>query len=134
MEVHLVELNKEAFNPSKKEILRKFLHQFRDNPGTIEPSLLKWLQKLDVKDEENDNDAEEKLHLLENTLDLGLSIISGQEDHETVFKDLTQQGVITSSVCGTIWKDGGTRNSIENNSNQKDSAYKCTTCELDSSW
>lgn len=38
----------------------------------------------------------------------GQSIISGNDDPEGYFKELAAEGKLKSSICGHVWKSGGT--------------------------
>lgn len=70
---------------------------------------------------EKDEEQEEGEEYLTQALDMCLMIAASTKEYDAYFKDLVEQNIIKTNVCGKLWQDN-------------DEAYKCTTCELDSSW
>ncbi|PRP88998.1 e3 ubiquitin-protein ligase UBR1-like [Planoprotostelium fungivorum] len=98
----------------------KFLHS---NPKFLIPFFnekLKWRNNAVSPSPLSDESAMDFLSQNERISRFVTQIIFGTVTPKEELENLTNQGILKNNVCGAVWKDG-------------DQAYKCTTCEMDSS-
>lgn len=83
----------------KPKKVESFLEKLKEKPELISPVFHGWFCKYLFK--------EKKLQVVEGTLQLCLMVICGTQNVEQALKSLTEEGLIKTNVCGTLWKEGG---------------------------
>lgn len=71
---------------------------------------------------------------LKDTLHFCTVVICGSEDISAILKELVDKEIIKNNICGKLWKEGGNISILLHFLIFQDTAYKCSDCEVESSW